>query len=155
MPGLDDIAFAGARSWHQKLLVAQANAPHGFLRYYRDDLAATFHGSPSRWEATEYLMGNYAITETHFRHQPSTVLNSRLRTLIYVDSAGVTRLTVDQPSLQFASCDSSEFTLGRRLDARLAHLIGLLGGRVPQQLAFSVGEHHDVRRPAAQESAGR
>ncbi|MET0451201.1 MAG: hypothetical protein ABW137_05140 [Mycobacterium sp.] len=145
VPKLDDLAFAGARSWHQMLLVAQANAPHGFLRYYRDDLAATFHGSPSRWKATEYLMGNYALTETLFRRQPSTVLNGRLRTLIYVDPTGVTRLTVDQPSLQFASCDSSGCALGQRLDACLAHLIGLLGGQVPQQLALSVGEHYDVR----------
>lgn len=155
VPKLDDIAFAGARSWHQMLLVAQENAPHGFLRYYRDDLAASFHGSPSRGEATEYLMGNYALTEALFRHDPATVFNGRLRALIYVDPAGVTRLTVDQPSLQFASCDSSGSAVGERLNACLAHLIGLLGGQVPQQLASTVGQHYDVRpsAPAQQDTS--
>lgn len=48
-------------------------------------------------------MGNHTIAETMFRHDPSVMVYAPLRTLIYEDPAGRTRLAVDQPSLQFAS----------------------------------------------------
>ena len=81
-------------------------------------------------------MGNHTIAERMFRHDPSVMLHAPLRTLLYADPDGDTKLAVDQPSLLFASYDNPHITdVGRELDALLAQLIGLLGGEPPAQLA--------------------
>jgi len=41
-----------------------------------------------------------------FRHDPSVMLHAPLRTLLYADADGDTKLAVDQPSLLFASYDN-------------------------------------------------
>nr|WP_280700151.1 DUF302 domain-containing protein [Kitasatospora sp. GP82] len=70
-----------------------------------------------------------------FRHDPSVMLHAPLRTLLYDDPDGDTKLAVDQPSLLFTSYDNPQITeVGRELDALLAQLITLLGGDVPPQL---------------------
>ncbi|HYR16429.1 MAG TPA: DUF302 domain-containing protein, partial [Mycobacterium sp.] len=82
-----------------------------------------------------YLMGNHTIAERMFRHEPSVMLHAPLRTLIYADPDGDTKLAVDQPSLLFAGYNVPEIAaVGRELDALLAQLIGLLGGEIPGQL---------------------
>src|SRR5260370_3741253 len=122
-------------SWQPTLELAEINAPHGFMRYYRSDITAVMAGSPSLWKATQYLMGNHTIAERMFRHDPSVMLHAPLRTLLYADPDGDTKLAVDQPSLLFASYGNPHIARVRRaLDALLASLIMLLGGDVPQQL---------------------
>ncbi|ADI03268.1 hypothetical protein SBI_00147 [Streptomyces bingchenggensis BCW-1] len=122
-------------SWQATLELAEINAPHGFMRYYRSDITAAMAGSPSSWKATQYLMGNHTITERMFRHDPSVMLHAPLRTLLYADPDGDTKLAVDQPSLLFASYDNSRIAdVRRELDALLAGLVTLLGGDAPPQL---------------------
>lgn len=110
------------------------------MRYYRGDVTSVVAGAPSRWKATQYLMGNHTIAETMFRHDPSVMVYAPLRTLIYEDPAGRTRLAVDQPSLQFASFGDPRIAeVGVRLDALLSRLIALLGGEPPELAALRPG----------------
>jgi hypothetical protein len=80
-------------------------------------------------------MGNHTIAERMFRHEPSVMLHAPLRTLLYADADGDTKLAVDQPSLLFGSFDNPDIAaVGVELDALLAGLVELLGGEVPDQL---------------------
>ncbi|MEU1628610.1 DUF302 domain-containing protein [Streptomyces sp. NPDC020096] len=136
VPEVDVARFFQMASWQATLELAEINAPHGFMRYYRSDLTAVMAGSPSLWKATQYLMGNHTIAERMFRHDPSVMLHAPLRTLLYADPDGDAKLAVDQPSLLFASYNKPQIAdVGRELDALLAQLITLLGGEVPAQLA--------------------
>ena len=135
VPQADLARFFQMASWQATLELAEINAPHGFMRYYRSDITAAMAGSPSLWKATEYLMGNHTIAERMFRHDPSVMLHAPLRTLLYADPDGDTKLAVDQPSLLFASYHNTEIAaVGRELDALLARLIRLLGGDAPASL---------------------
>jgi len=134
----DMARFFQMASWQATLELAEINGPHGFIRYYRSDLAAAMAGSPSFWKATQYLMGNHTIAERMFRHDPSVMLHAPLRTLLYADPDGDTTLAVDQPSLLFASYDNPHISeVGRELDALLARLITLLGGDPPTNLTVT------------------
>ncbi|WP_377273476.1 hypothetical protein [Peterkaempfera sp. SMS 1(5)a] len=136
VPEVDLARFFQMASWQATLELAEINAPHGFMRYFRSDITAVMAGSPSLWKATQYLMGNHTIAERMCRHDPSTMLHAPLRTLLYADPGGDTRLAVDQPSLLFTSYDNPQIAdVGRELDALLAQLITLLGGEAPPQLA--------------------
>ncbi|MFE5096480.1 DUF302 domain-containing protein [Streptomyces sp. NPDC056638] len=136
VPEVDLARFFQMASWQATLELAEINAPHGFMRYYRSDITAVMAGSPSVWKATQYLMGNHTIAERMFSRDPSVMLHAPLRTLLYADPDGDTKLAVDQPSLLFASYDNPQIAdVGRELDMLLAQLISLLGGDPPPQLA--------------------
>ncbi|MFB7502262.1 DUF302 domain-containing protein [Streptomyces broussonetiae] len=136
VPEVDLARFLQTASWQATLELAEINAPHGFMRYYRSDITAVMAGSTSRWKTTQYLMGNHTIAERMFRHDPSVMLHAPLRTLLYSDPDGGTELAVDQPSLLFASYGNPRIAdVGLELDALLARLISLLGGETPPQLA--------------------
>src|SRR5258708_38214434 len=129
VPEVDSARFFQMATWQATLELAEINAPHGFMRYYRSDITAVMTGSPSPWRATQYLMGNHTIAERMFRHDPSVMLHAPLRTLLYVDPDGDTRLAVDQPSLLFASYDNPDIaSVGKDLDELLVTLIELLVG---------------------------
>ena len=135
VPEVDSARFYQMASWQATLDLAEINAPHGFMRYARSDVTALMASSPSYWKATHYLMGNHTIAERMFRHEPSVMLHAPLRTLLYADADGDTKLAVDQPSLLFASYDNPDIAaVGQELDALLVGLIELLGGEVPEQL---------------------
>jgi hypothetical protein len=71
-----------------------------------------------------------------FRHDPSAMLHAPLRTLLYADPGGDTRLAAGQPGLLFASYRDPRIAyVGHELDTLLARLIILLGGGLPLQLA--------------------
>ena len=58
-----------------------------------------------------------------------------MRTLVYADADGDTKLAVDQPSPLFASYDNPAITtVGHRLDYLLALLIITMGGDLPSEL---------------------
>jgi hypothetical protein len=104
------------------------------MRYATTDVTQTMALSPSTWNSTAYLMGNHTIAEHMFRHDPSAMLHAPLRTLLYADTDGDTKLAVDQPSLLFASYGNPDIAaVGNELDG-LAALVELLGGDVPDQL---------------------
>ena len=135
VPEVDLARFFQMASWQATLELAEINAPHGFMRYFRSDVTALMASSPSLWKATEYLMGNHTIAERMFRHDPAVMLHAPLRTLLYADPDGDTKLAVDQPSLLFSSYGNSQIAaVGHELDDLLADLIELLGGEVPAQL---------------------
>lgn len=136
VPEVDSARFFQMASWQAVLELTEINAPYGFMRYYSNDITAAMAGSPSFWKATQYLMGNHTIAERMFRHDPSVMLHAPLRTLLYADPDGDTKLAVDQPSLLFASYGNPQIAdVGRELDALLANLIILLGGDSPAQLS--------------------
>ena len=135
VPEVDFARFFQMASWQATLELAEINAPHGFMRYYRSDVTALMASSRSFWKATQYLMGNHTIAERMFRHDPSVMLHAPLRTLLYADADGDTKFAVDQPSLLFNSYDNPDIAaVGLELDALLAQLIKLLGGDVPAHL---------------------
>ena len=135
VPEVDAARFFQMATWQATLELAEINAPHGFMRYYRSDITAAMAGSPSLWKATQYLMGNHTIAELMFRHDPSVMLHAPLRTLLYADPDGDTHLAIDQPGLSFASYDNPQIAeVGRELDALLAQLITLLGAEPPRSL---------------------
>jgi hypothetical protein len=135
VPEVDSTRFHQMASWQATLELAEINAPHGFMRYARMDVTALMATSPSLWQATQYLMGNHTIAERMFRHEPSVMLHAPLRTLLYADSDGDTKLAVDQPRLLFNSYDKPEIAdVGHELDELLAQLIELLGAQPPAQL---------------------
>lgn len=141
VPEVDSARFFQMASWQATLDVADINAPHGFMRYTRMDIAAMMASSPSFWQATQHLMGNHTIAERMLRHEPSVMLHAPLRTLIYADPDGDTKLAVDQPSLLFDGYDNPEIaTVGREMDTLLAQLFGLLGGEVPAWLRTETAE---------------
>jgi hypothetical protein len=136
VPEADLPRFLQMVSWPATLELAEINAPHGFMRYYRSDITAAMAGSPSYWKATQYLMGNHTIAERMFRRDPSAMLHAPLRTLLYADPDGDTQLAIDQPSLLFASYGNPQIAdVGRELDALLAQLIRLLTGDAPPELS--------------------
>jgi hypothetical protein len=135
VPEVDFARFFQMASWRATLELAEINAPHGFMRYYRSDVTAVMASSPSFWKATEYLMGNHTIAERMFRNDPSVMLHAPLRTLLYADADGDTKFAVDQPSLLFASYGNPDIAaVGLELDGLIAQLISLLGADVPTQL---------------------
>lgn len=62
------------------------------MRYATTDVTQTMALSPSTWNSTAYLMGNHTIAERMFRHDPSAMLHAPLRTLLYADTDGDTKL---------------------------------------------------------------
>jgi hypothetical protein len=135
VPEADLARFGQMANWQATLELAEINAPQRFMRYYRTDVTAAMAGSASFWKATEYLMGNHTIAELMFHHDPAVMLHAPLRTLIYADPDGDTKLAVDQPSLLFASYNNPDIeTVGYRLDYQLALLIINMGGDVPPAL---------------------
>lgn len=142
VPEVDLARFFQMASWQATLELAEINAPHGFMRYYRSDITAAMAASSSLWKATQYLMGNHTIAERMFRHDPSVMLHAPLRTVLYADADGDTMFVVDQPSLLFNSYDNPDIAaVGIELDGLLGQLINLLGGEVPAQLAAELGQH--------------
>src|ERR1700744_3232812 len=136
VPAVAFARFFQMASRQATLELAEINAPHGFMRYYRGDVTAAMASSTSFWKATQYLMGNHTIAERMFRHDPSVMLHAPLRTLLYADADGDTKFAVDQPSVLFASYHNPDIdTVGKELDALLIGLIELLGGTAPAPLA--------------------
>jgi uncharacterized protein (DUF302 family) len=138
VPEVDVARFGQMANWQATLELAEINAPQGFMRYYRVDVTAIMAGSPSFWKATEYLMGNHTIAERMFHHDPAAMLHAPLRTLVYADSDGDTKLAVDQPGLLFASYDNPLIkTVGEQLDHLLALLITTMDGDLPSELRYA------------------
>jgi Domain of unknown function DUF302 len=135
VPEVDRVRFGEMATWQAAVEFAEVNAPHGFMRYYRGDVTAAMAGSASLWKATHYLMGNHTIAEAMFRHDPAVMLHAPLRTLLYADPDGDTKLAVDQPSLLFASYNNPDIAeVGYRLDYLLSLLIIDMGGNLPTEL---------------------
>jgi hypothetical protein len=76
----------------------------------------------------EYLLGNHAIAETMFRHDPRALLYAPLRLLIYADTEGNAIFSMDQPSAAFGSLGIVDVTkVGEGLDRKVVNLLRLIG----------------------------
>lgn len=121
--------------WNTVLRATEEAAPHDFLVYWSGDFAPLLHLAGDRWRCVEYLMGNHAIAQRMFRHDPAILLYAPLRTAIYEDAQGETWFTVDQPSTRFASFGDPRITeVGIVLDRKLAALLRHLGLPIPESL---------------------
>jgi hypothetical protein len=111
------------------------HTPHTFARFWTFDPTSMMRLAGHHTEVITYMMGNNAIVETMFRHDPAVMLYAPLRTAIYKDSAGATHFIIDQPSTRFASFGDPRITeVGLQLDTKLAALLRLLQVAVPGEL---------------------
>jgi hypothetical protein len=114
--------------WQDAAADTDGSGPHGFVLYWRADMTPELTGPADLRPCTAYLMGHHALPHQAYLHDPAVMLYAPLRTLIYIDSADRTRLTVDQPSTVYASFADPVITeLGRDLDRQLAELLDALG----------------------------
>ena len=111
------------------------SAPHGFLIYFRNDLHAVMQLAGDDADCIAYLMGNHAIAERMFRHDPLAMLYAPLHTVVWEDSAAQAWFTAGPPSTQFGSFGIPEVaTVGVELDRKLAALLEALHVDVPPSL---------------------
>jgi hypothetical protein len=121
--------------WATVTRITDQQAPHGFLRYWRNepDLMMRMAGHDRR--CTTYLMGNHIIAERMYRHNPGIMLYAPLRVTIHEDHDDRLWLSVDQPSTCFSSFGDPEIAaVGAELDGKLADLFTTLGIAVPAEL---------------------
>ncbi len=120
--------------WSDVVADVSASAPHGFLLYWKLDLAPLMGLAGNKRRATEYLMGNHTIAETMYRHDPKVALYVPLRCAIY-EADGEPRFAIDQPSTVLSSLGRGEIMqVGKELDRKLARLFGVLHLEVPATL---------------------
>jgi hypothetical protein len=121
--------------WDTVLRTTAENAPHDFIRYWTLDADVLMRLAGDRPHCSSYLMGNHAIAERMYRHDPGIMLYAPLRTLIHEDADGTAWFSVDQPSTRFNSFGDPAITeVGIELDRKLAALIEHLGAPVPPAL---------------------
>jgi Domain of unknown function DUF302 len=138
MEKMTDLVTRGA-PWPEMTEVIEAAAPFGFLVYFKLDVDPLMGLAGHPAPCTAYLMGNHIIAEKMLRHDPQAMLYAPLRTLLWVDDAGDTWFTVDQPSSQFASLgDPAITTVGHELDSKLAVLLEHLQVEIPPSLKTPV-----------------
>ena len=135
VPPVDLARFRQLGTWDGVVELAEINAPHGFMIYWKTDVTASWRVPRRGWKSTEYLMGNHVIAERMFRHDAGVMLHAPLRTEIYADPDGGTQFIIDRPSAHFASYGNPAITeVGAELDNLVAGLLGALGAPVPREL---------------------
>ncbi|GGK88933.1 hypothetical protein Sme01_02180 [Sphaerisporangium melleum] len=136
VPDADLASYGRLDYWPAILQHAKVNAPHGFMNYWKSDMAALMApASRTPWKCSTYLTGNHTIAERMFRHDPAVMLHAPLRIVIYAGTDDVTHLTVVQPSTLFAGYGDPDITeIGRELDTLLARLLTTLGAQSPPEL---------------------
>ncbi len=129
--------------WPEVAAAVSGSAPHDFLLYWKLDIAPLMSLAGNTRRATEYLMGNHAIAETMYRHDPAVALYVPLRCAIYESGEG-TKFSIEQPSATLAGLGRDEITqVGIDLDHKLVRLLAALNAEVPAELL----ESRTVSRP--------
>ena len=154
VPALDSSwpgGFAGRHTRADEVIAdAGAAGPHGFILYWRADMTPSMTTAGELRPCTAYLMGNHAIAEEIYRHDPAVMLYAPLRTLIYIDSGDRTRFAVDQPSTVFASfADPAIAEVGIDLDRQLAQLLDGLGVPASPVLATPASHRNEQHASGA------
>lgn len=125
-------------TWDEVLADADAQAPHGFLIYFRADDTPIMELAGDHGRCIQYLMGNHTIAERMYRHDPTVMLYAPLRTALCCLDGDRTLFAVDQPSTVFSSFGNPEITaVGVELDRKLAGLLEALDAPVPAGLRES------------------
>jgi uncharacterized protein (DUF302 family) len=126
----------GHTDWATVSRITDQRAPHGFLRYWRNEVDTMMRVAGHDRHCTTYLMGNHVVAERMYRHDSGVMLYAPLRVTIYEDHDDQVWLSVDQPSTRFASFGDPEIAaVGTELDGKLAALLTALGIAVPVELA--------------------
>lgn len=139
VPVFDQGAFFGdlapdPADWAAIERITDAQAPHGFLVYWRNETDLMMRVAGHERRCTTYLMGNHTVAERMYRHNPGIMLYAPLRTAIYEDQDHLW-FTVDQPSTHFSSFGDPQIaSVGVELDVKLADLFTTLGIAVPAEL---------------------
>lgn len=122
-------------AWSEVLELADANAPWGFMTYWRNDIGAIMALAEDSSRCIAYLMGNQTIAEKMFRFDPRVMNYAPLRASITQQRGGAVNFTVDRPRAEFESFGDPRITqTGVELDHKLAALITHLGGNAPVEL---------------------
>jgi hypothetical protein len=120
--------FSWRHSRGPDLAAADEPAPHGFVLYWRADMAPLMNAAGELRPSTAYLMGSHSLVEQIYRRDPAVLLYAPLRTLIYIDADDRTRFAVDQPSTAMAGFgDPAVAELGASLDRQLCGLLEAIG----------------------------
>jgi pimeloyl-ACP methyl ester carboxylesterase len=123
--------------WSEVVDDAAASAPHDFQLYWKMDLTPVMSLAGHTRRATEYLLGNHAIAEMMYRHDPAVAQYVPLRCAIY-EIEGATRFVIEQPSNALASLGRHEISeVGVELDRKLANLFAVLGIQVATALSVA------------------
>src|ERR1700733_8637977 len=96
--------------WQTILEATADNAPHDFILYWSHDFTGLMRLAGDRGRCVEYLMGNHAIAQRMYRHNPAILLYAPLRTAIFEDADERTWFTLDQPSSRFGSFNTAQIT---------------------------------------------
>jgi Domain of unknown function DUF302 len=134
---VDEVLTLVRRSapWPEMEALVEAQAPYGFLIYFRNDVGPVMRAAGDRSDCIAYLMGNHVIAERMFRHDPRAMLYAPLHTVIWEHADGSTWFSVDQPSTQFSSFGIPAVNdVGLDLDRKLARLLDALKVEVPEAL---------------------
>jgi uncharacterized protein (DUF302 family) len=132
VPAFSPDKIAGLPDWNSVVARTAEIAPHGFLLYGKVDASPVMKLNGHTERAVTYLMGNHTVAETMYGKDPGVMLYAPLRTLIYEDPKGHVHFAIDQPSTRFSSFGNEDIAAtGKRLDAKLATLLGDLGLPVP------------------------
>jgi hypothetical protein len=124
--------------WASVQAMTDADAPHGFLLYWRTEIDLVMRLAGHHRRCTSYLMGNHTIAERMYRHDHAATLYAPLRTQIHEDPAGGVWFSVDRPSTRFASFDDPRISeVGVELDHKLADLLAVLGVDAPAALRLT------------------
>lgn len=122
-------------AWSELLELADANAPWGFMTYWRNDIGAVMDLAEYSSRCVAYLMGNQTIAEKMFRFDPRVMNYAPLRTTITQKPDGAVNFTIDRPRAQFGSFSDRRIAqTGVELEHKLAALITHLGGNAPAEL---------------------
>lgn len=122
-------------AWSEVLELPEANAPWGFMTYWRNDIGAIMALAQDSGSCVAYLMGNQTIAEKMFHFDPRVMNYAPLRTSITQQPGGAVNFTVDRPRTQFSSFNDPRIAqTGLELDHKLAALITHLGGNPPAEL---------------------
>ncbi len=121
--------------WSEVVADVATSAPHDFLLYSKIDLTPVMSLAGHSHRATEYLLGNHAIAETMYRHDPAIAQYVPMRCAIYEIEGGI-RFVIEQPSRALASLGSHEIAeVGVDLDRKLANLLEVLEIQVATALS--------------------
>lgn len=121
--------------WQAMRELVLSSAPLGFVMYDKNDLIdPMMHLAGDEMSCIAYLMGATG-TERLFRHDPSVMLYSPLRTVVWGPPAGSASFAFDRPNDQFASFTSSEIaSIGLELNLKLKGLLEHLDLPLPELL---------------------
>ncbi|AOX65156.1 hypothetical protein BJK06_04740 [Curtobacterium sp. BH-2-1-1] len=140
VPALDQQSLADAiakhRDWDTVETWTEQHAPHGFIRYWRNEPTALMAIAGHQSSCVSYLVGNHVVAERMYRFDPRVMGLAPFRVTISQRPGEPVLLTADVPSASFGSFGDGRITaVAHRLDREFAQLLIALGASVPEVLA--------------------